>query len=366
MIPKRIRGLALIGGVAVATLSVPSESKAIFHWFGGCCGWGAGRTTFMPTCNPCGVQTAQYVPQTAYRQEVINVPVTTYRPTTSCDPCTGMPVTVMRPVTALQQQVRMVPYTTYRIVYTQQPVATAPAATTYYPTTVGSSCCTPSGAATTYSAPMSYSAPAGYTAPSTSVAPSSPTYTTPGPSSTYAPSNGTSSYSGTTTSPSTSAPSLPSGSYPQQYESARPGNSGSTQPQQQTYDPQQYESARPGIEDDQQQNSHPLSPIPDEETDNGSTQPYNGNRNGGQTGPTSTPRIISPLDSRTTAHPVERAWSVARVSGPTALLRQASADEIPQRTSVSEASVPDWIHTQRAAPASQTSVDDGGWRPSQR
>ena len=78
------------------------------------------------TCSPCATpgattcfkpqQCCRYVPQTCYRTEYCNVPVTTYRPVTTCDPCTGCTTTTMKPCTTYQRQARQVPYTSYRMV----------------------------------------------------------------------------------------------------------------------------------------------------------------------------------------------------------------------------------------------------------
>ena len=73
-------------------------------------------------CSPCATtcykpqQSCRYVPQTSYRTEYCNVPVTTYRPVTTCDPCTGCSTTCMKPCTTYQRQARQVPYTSYRMV----------------------------------------------------------------------------------------------------------------------------------------------------------------------------------------------------------------------------------------------------------
>lgn len=194
MMYRMARGVAIVCGMTVALLSTPSESKALFcHLFDGCGLFGSSRTTYRPlfsglgccarpACNPCATQTCNYVPQTCYRTECVNVPVTTYRPCQSCDPCTGCPVTTYRPVTSMVRQVRYVPYTTYRPVCTTgcapvaAPVVAAPAvaapATSYYPATVAPAapaCCTPTAAtlsapATTYpaipSAPVIQGTPA--------------------------------------------------------------------------------------------------------------------------------------------------------------------------------------------------------------
>lgn len=61
-------------------------------------------------------QSCRYVAQTCYRTQYCSVPVTTYRPVTTCDPCTGCSTTCMKPCTTYVQQARQVPYTTYKMV----------------------------------------------------------------------------------------------------------------------------------------------------------------------------------------------------------------------------------------------------------
>ncbi|MBX3411821.1 MAG: hypothetical protein KF708_03820 [Pirellulales bacterium] len=321
MIQSYVRSAVICCGVIGTVLSTPSESQAIFHWFGNCC---RPQTTYAPiqpavNCNPCGAQTAQYVPTTCYRQETVAVPVTTFQPVTSCsmsacnpcNPCTWCPTTTttMRPVTVMQQQVRMVPYTTYRIVYTTPspcatgcgaPLATAmPAASTYYyqpstsavmsaPATVApstGSCC--GGGA----APASYSAPATTYATPTSPA---PVYSAPAPTLSSPPA----------TAPNTTTP-------PSTYESGRPESST-------TIDP-----------------NAPLSPIPQSSSST--------------SGATFGPSITPPDSSRTTSAPVQRAWMVRPVS-----------NAVP-------ADVPAWLQSQRATPTTSANTATGDdWRPSVR
>ncbi len=107
------------------------------------------RTTYyVPVatggCSPCGVQ---YVQQTSYRAEVVQVPVTTYQPVVTSDPCTGCAVTTMRPVVTYVQQVRYRPVITYRPVVSAS--ACCPTTTFYAPAccgtttlTTSSDCCT--------------------------------------------------------------------------------------------------------------------------------------------------------------------------------------------------------------------------------
>ena len=119
------------------------------------------RTTYYPfavtpapqcgdACNPCQPQVCQrpvvqYMPQTFYRTTWARVPVTTYRPVVSADPCTGCRTTVMRPCTSYTWQARRVPYTTYRPVYrsvtAQRPVCSFPGVgTTTFRPVVSSGC----------------------------------------------------------------------------------------------------------------------------------------------------------------------------------------------------------------------------------
>ena len=105
----------------------------------------AQQVAYMPatgcqTCTmTCKRQVVNYVPQTQYRTNWTQVPVTTYRPVTTSDPCTGCSVTCMKPCTSYRWQAQRVPYTTYRPVYstvtTQRPV------TSMMPATTGCSTC---------------------------------------------------------------------------------------------------------------------------------------------------------------------------------------------------------------------------------
>ena len=72
------------------------------------------QTTCQQTCSRVVVN---YVPYTAYRTSWERVPVTTYRQTSSVDPCTGCTVTCNRPCTTYTYRMKQVPYTTYRPVY---------------------------------------------------------------------------------------------------------------------------------------------------------------------------------------------------------------------------------------------------------
>lgn len=143
-----LRRLVIAGGVATGFLSAPDESHAIFHWLARCC------QPAVPCAQP--VQVAQYVPTYAYRAQCVTVPVTTYRPVTSCGPCGAAQVSYM-PVTTYQTQTQMVPYLTYRIVYSQ--VAAAPVVANYA-APVASPCCGARPAAVVAQAPVVAAAPA--------------------------------------------------------------------------------------------------------------------------------------------------------------------------------------------------------------
>lgn len=163
-----LRRFVVAAAVGTGFLVQPSESQAIFHWFKSCC------QPAVPCAAP--VQVAQYVPQVAYRTQYVNVPVTTYKPVTSCGPCGGQQVSYM-PVTSYQTQPQLVPYTTYRIVYSN--IVAAPAVVANYaPPAVAvapaapvaqASCCSPAASSTYYRAPGATTAyygaaPNGYSA----------------------------------------------------------------------------------------------------------------------------------------------------------------------------------------------------------
>ncbi len=155
---KAMRCTTMACAMITTLFAGPRESQAFFHRLFGCCSPAyrpvvAYAAPAPSACAPC-TQTVSYVPQTSYYAVCENVPVTTCRATTSCDPCTGCPVTVMRPVTTYVRRARYVPVTTYRAVY--QPVTCAAPAccptscdpcssmgTASYTSTPSSSCCTP-------------------------------------------------------------------------------------------------------------------------------------------------------------------------------------------------------------------------------
>jgi hypothetical protein len=187
---RTVRAVAIFP--AIAALLMPASAHAIF----GCLqrrNDAAAALYGSNVCTPQGQQlVCNYVPQTCYRTQVVQVPVTTYRPVTTCDPCGGQTV-CMKPQVCYQQQVKYVPYTSYRLQYSlQQPTCGATATTYYAPTaaaavapTSGCSSCNSGAVNTTYYAPTAVAAPAPV---ATTVAPTL-TYAAPAvarPQTTYA------------------------------------------------------------------------------------------------------------------------------------------------------------------------------------
>jgi hypothetical protein len=157
MLMMRFRRLRVFSALtAAASLLVPADAQA----FLGLCQkrQNAAAALYGGTvCNPCGQQlVCNYVPQTCYRTQTVQVPVTTMRPVCGTDPCTGCRTTVMRPVVAYQQQVQYVPYSSYRLQYSVAQPACPTATTSYYAAVPSSGV---GGAAPTYAAPA-YTTPA--------------------------------------------------------------------------------------------------------------------------------------------------------------------------------------------------------------
>ena len=102
-----------------AAQQVPAYPTTAYSVAGNYAGLQPGQC--MKTCQQtCSRVVVNYVPCTSYRTTYERVPVTTYRPQTSSDPCTGCSVTCMRPCTTYTYRTRRVPYTTYRPVYRTQ------------------------------------------------------------------------------------------------------------------------------------------------------------------------------------------------------------------------------------------------------
>lgn len=309
-------------GLAAATmasiLAVPAESHAIFHWLSRCCGgnttptygaaplYSAAPAAADPCAPPQVTQTASYVPQTCYRTQYVNVPMTTYRPVVSRDPCTGCPVTCLRPTTSYVQQAQLVPYTTYRRV-------------------LSNPCCAPTATTVTAGyAPMFRSA---VSYPATS----SCSGCSAGTPMTYAPATSTPYYGsaagGTVISPSNSYNPNGLGGTP----TTAPSLGGTPTYQQQKPIPE----IRVEVPADQPADKAPASGANGSGT-NGSGANDSGTTSG--TGAILSPRLFQPND-RTTSYPILRAR----------LHRPVSYNE-----PTVEPSVP-------AAPAA-----DDGWRPSTR
>jgi hypothetical protein len=109
------------------------------------------QVAYMPgtQCESCTVtcqrQVVNYVPQTSYRTNWVQVPVTSYKPVATTDPCSGCTVTCMRPCTTYRWQAQRVPYTSYRPVYStvtvQRPLNAMLSGTTGMPATAGCATC---------------------------------------------------------------------------------------------------------------------------------------------------------------------------------------------------------------------------------
>ena len=146
MFDSKLRGAVVACALATVLLALPSTSEGgLFDWL---CpsSWSSPppaamtyappyavqRISFLPTpvaasvCSPC-------VPQTSYRWSYSRMPITSYRPVSICDPCTGCLRTVYRPVTrrTLLPWLHRVAYTTHRLNYYS---SYSPSySTTYYP-----------------------------------------------------------------------------------------------------------------------------------------------------------------------------------------------------------------------------------------
>lgn len=186
---KKLRSATAIATAAATLFAAPAQSHAIFNWFGCKCGaqpapMAAPVIEAAPVAAPTVVN---YVPQTCYRTQYVTVPVTTYRPAMGCDPCTGFPVTTMRPAISYVQQARLVPYTTYRAVLTSpvSPCMPVMGSVGYAPRPGCSSCSAAPAAQPYYSAaPAPLAAPAAAapmsaapiaTAPTGAASPGAPT-----------------------------------------------------------------------------------------------------------------------------------------------------------------------------------------------
>ncbi len=294
---------------------------------------------------------ANYVPQTCYRTQYVQVPVVSYYQAPTIDPSTGCPVTCMRPTTTYVTQARLVPYTTYRVVYSN-PCSTAvapPATTAYYAPTAVSRVggCSSCGVAPMYSTPNygapttvpSYAPPAatppGYTVPTTPsptfdptpqpTVSASPIYTPP---SYAAPGNTTSAY------PSTVSPSIPSIGPATSTPSLPDTNSNTT--------PTPPASSGPAKTFENGSGSPRPTPIQDPEA--------------GSTKTMSLPRVIDP-NAQTTSMPVYRPWAYSTVSWP------ETASTVQPSRSTRALSAPSTVAPTVPAPSKD---ELNGWRATRR
>jgi hypothetical protein len=174
MSPFKNRSILAASCIAL-TLALPVETQAC--WLTSC---------FAPAAPAAPVaQQVNYVPQTCYRTVYSPVAVTSYRPITTADPCTGCPVTSMAPVTTYVQRPVVVPYTTYRpVITTVMMPPVAPACST----------CSACSSCATAAPTLAYYAPAAVAAPAPScgcgasaAAPATTSYYAPQTASYYPP-----------------------------------------------------------------------------------------------------------------------------------------------------------------------------------
>lgn len=142
---KTIRSLAIVT-LAVAVLATTAIPAQACEFLDNLCPWNWGRsnecvaTTYAPPFTPVAApavaccptvssyavaRTACYVPQTCYQTAYRTIPMTSYQAFNTCDPCTGCPVTTLRPVVTYRRAAQLVPYTTYRMVWQNTPSYTS-------------------------------------------------------------------------------------------------------------------------------------------------------------------------------------------------------------------------------------------------
>ena len=131
-------------GLVLSAMPGESDAAVVRRWLAK--RWMSGRGLFMrfhqpsptafappasfvpPTAAGCGCgqpaqqPVVQYLPQTCYRTQWSPVPVTTYRPVISTNPCSSCTTTYLQPCTTYRWQAKRVPYTTYRAVYSNMSV----------------------------------------------------------------------------------------------------------------------------------------------------------------------------------------------------------------------------------------------------
>ncbi len=325
-------------------------------------------------CTPpvVAAPTYQYVPQTTYRTQVVNVPVTVFRPVASCDPCTGCAVTLMQPMTTFTQQTRVVPVTTFRVV----PINTCPttcarpltarwvAPTTTFFAPATADVAAPSlwngGAVTTIPSTVQLALPAtGTVDPSASVVipstgasttiaePSTTTtYTEPAPTTTSEPAPATTYVNPPSSTTTTIAPAEAHTPTETPQSGLAPlGVTGEPTPAPQLSAPVEapttsQPSTAPRTYADPQApepNGGPLTPIPESPAEKSDAAPTNDSTGD----PSSGPVFADPPDTRTTRLPSSR-FTTFRPAAGTKRLTSSSA------------------HGRGTTPQS---VDNGGWRP---
>lgn len=150
----RLSGIALsAAGLVLATAAPAAAQCCLNGLFGACCAKPpvyAVAPVAAPVAAPIvapvvapvpappppvmvPVQQTSYVPETTYRTQYQNVPVTSYKPSCEIDPCTGCPRECMQPVTEYVQQAVNVPVTQYRAVTTTKYVQMQPGYAGGYP-----------------------------------------------------------------------------------------------------------------------------------------------------------------------------------------------------------------------------------------
>lgn len=139
MLYSKARIAVIASGLAVVLLTAPSQSEGgLFDWL---CpsSWGppapsattyappygVQRVSLMPMVGPASTVSVcrpvspacSYVPQTSYRWSYSRMPITSHRPVTALDPCTGCATTAYRPVTRLTllPWLHRQPVTSYRL-----------------------------------------------------------------------------------------------------------------------------------------------------------------------------------------------------------------------------------------------------------
>lgn len=325
-------------------------APATTAYYGDTAGCSTGCQT---TCAPqvCQQVVVQYTPQTSYRTSWAQVPVTTYRPVTSTDPCTGCQVTCMKPCTSSSWQVRRVPYTTYRPVYSTVNVPVTPPVPNY-----GSGCSTCSSAAPAFGSGIStYSSAAPVVGSGCSTCSSAPSYSMPttlspipaAAGTTYAPGSsiitpgpvptGANGYTPQGLSPADQPPSLNPGGLPgsnfqgSNLRDYRPATRGASS---------NMLLETPSSPKAQPSNDPSVKPLPDPDAPANRLQPGDA------------PQLLNPRD-RTASYPVRRAWSYSPVKFASATTVTESTDEA-QPTS-------EQTPSQTVAPPAAERWDSTGW-----